>query len=483
MTDFLLDLWPILFFFACIILGRSFLVVLPIYRRMRSPSQSATPGDSGDGPETPGVQAGRVPPGPVVPDMKDASPPPLPTRNRPPPPSLSAKHHSERAGQSNPKDAYPRDRRILRIDDTKPLEITRTYDVVDPDARKQVLARLKHLRNLGRPIILLVGPTNSGKTVLRFRLTDRATNQNSAFVDRSMDRTPALRVGVLDLPTQPVLVDVAGEDFEALGDRQRFESKEGYRDDTSAPAYFSQFLWPVLEAATGLIIVLDFPSVWRDFNDGFRQQDTVSTKDKRRIAETTQRREQLIQEAITNLLRMTKLSKNWQLVKSSQRLGGAEWDRTYDSLRTLSVGRMGIRIPVCTMLSKADVYTGTLYPEGILAPPLRRGHAGSAILPMATIDPNRHHPAFIIKHRFPNLWEYMMKTIDHPIFGFLQSMQFGELEASSGRPIELTCLRTMAGESLLSEVFSHHPWGWPPSRWFVPLLLRQIPDADPWRGS
>ncbi len=467
-----------------IVMGVVIAILAPtIDQILRRLMQPATPEGSGDRPEQPGVQARHLPSDTGVPTTDAGTPPPLPRGNRTTPPPLPTRKGSDPLAESRPKTTPSPSTEIKPPEDTRPLEITKTYDVVDPEGREKVLARLRDLHSRGRPIILLVGPTNSGKTVLRFRLTDRATNQNTALVDRSIDRTPALRVGVLDLPTQPVLVDIAGEDFEALGDRNRFESKEGHRGDASAPEYFSQFLWPVLEAATGLIIVLDFPSIWREFNDAFPKQDTVTAQVKRRIAETTRRREQLIQGAVMNLLRMATLSKNWQSITSSEKMSDTGWDGTYDSLRTLAVGKRRLAIPVCMMLSKADVYTGTLHPEGILAPPLRLGHSGSGILPTAAIDPNRHHPAFIIKHRFPSLWEYMMKTVDHPVFGFLQSMQLGELEASSGRPIELSSLRSMAGESLLSEVFSHHPWGWPPSRWFIPLLLRRIPDADPWQGT
>jgi hypothetical protein len=283
---------------------------------------------------------------------------------------------------------------------------------------------------------------------------------------------------VLDLPRRPVIVDIAGEDFSALGDPRAYDVKEGRSDNANAPRYFSQFLAPVLKSAAGLIVLLDFPSIW----DKANQPAGAKAADLGAVLSEVQKQEEALARSVTNLLRLMALAQGWDRVRRYKGRSVHAWDGNYNDLSELTAGTAPIRPPVAFILSKADVFLGEDYSGGFFAPEIRadREFVG---LHRARIDPTRHHPAFVVKRRLPELWAYIMKRVDHPVFGFVQSMDYGRPEAEDAAEIKMRTLNTMAGDSLIAEVFGLHPWVWPPSRLILPLILRTMPQADPWQGS
>lgn len=365
----------------------------------------------------------------------------------------------------------------------------RELDVTDPrhgsDAVRELLEHRR--RGLGK-IVGIAGLPRHGKTKLADRLRERYAERPGA--DLRYDKTERGEVNLYYIPGRRehhVLVDVAGEDFQALGDYER-----------ELPALMRQFLWPVLQELDGLVLLMALPIVWAGWNAP-RSETRVEPSERDEIA-MRQARDRMIS-AHRMLLKYAMVARDLKrLRRVVPGLGlSATEVPTRNQVDDAVPSARRLRVPVALGFSKADLFApgdgpgagDGLRRVGLYTPdvPGRSGQPAPPLHPLHT-DP------LVLGHlHFPELFEFLLERVRYFHFDFVQALVDRSDEPD---PQEATEAHTdagrgtlLGGEGLL-EFVTQHPWRLPgldtrralrldrllnPHRWDR-KLLRALHDRD-----
>jgi hypothetical protein len=331
----------------------------------------------------------------------------------------------------------------------------RELDVTDPrhgsDAVQELLEHRR--RGLGK-IVGVAGLPRHGKTKLADRLRERYAERPGA--DLRYDKTERGEVNIYYVPGRRehhVLIDVAGEDFQALGDYDR-----------DLPALMRRFLWPVLQELDGLVLLMALPIVWAGWNDPHldsrldpTEQDEIAMRDARERMVNAHR--MLLKYALVagDLKRLRKALPRLGLdpVEAPTR------NQVDDAFQTAA----RLKAPVAVAFSKADLYApggtdGRPRRSGLYTPdlPHRSGQ------PAPPLHPLRTDPLMLGRLHFPELFEFLMARVRHFKFDFVQALEDRSEEPSPHEAAEgkadATRHSLVGGEALL-EYVTQHPWRLP----------------------
>ncbi|MGD2068240.1 MAG: hypothetical protein PVI57_06100 [Gemmatimonadota bacterium] len=372
----------------------------------------------------------------------------------------------------------------------------RELDVTDPRHGSEAVAELIEHRRKGLGKILgLAGLPRHGKTKLADRLRERYAERPGA--DLRYDKTERGEVNIYYIPGRRehhVLVDVAGEDFQALGDYER-----------DLPALMRRFLWPVLQELDGLFLLMALPIVWAGWNPEPGQGDRraePSERDEIGMREATQR----MLDAHRMLLKYAMVARDLKRIrKAMPQLGlSAEEAPTRNQVDDAFQTAGRLEIPVAIGFSKADLYApgGSRSGEGRgddrsgLYTPDLPGGGGRAAPPL---HPLYTDPLVLGHLHFPELFDFLEERVRFFKFDFVQALVD---RSESPDPQEATAdatdasRETLLGAEGLVEFLTRHPWRVPgigtataialdrrlrPDRWDR-SLLRRLHDRRPGEG-
>jgi hypothetical protein len=328
----------------------------------------------------------------------------------------------------------------------------RELDVTDPrhgsDAVQELLEHRR--RGLGK-IVGMAGLPRHGKTKLADRLRERYAERPGA--DLRYDKTERGEVNIYYVPGRRehhVLIDVAGEDFQALGDYDR-----------DLPALVRQFLWPVLQELDGLVLLMALPIVWAGWNDPHldrrlepTEQDEIAMRDARERMVNAHR--MLLKYALVaqDLTRLRKVMPQLGL----DPLEAPTRNQVDDAFQTAA----RLKAPVAVAFSKADLYA----PRGSDGRPRRSGlytpdlpHRSGQ--PAPPLHPLRTDPLLLGHLHFPELFEFLMERVRYFKFDFVQALEDRSEEPSPHEAAEAQADATrdslLGGEALL-EFATQRPW-------------------------
>jgi hypothetical protein len=335
----------------------------------------------------------------------------------------------------------------------------REVNVSDPKHGTDVIEELLEHRRKGLgKVIGIAGLPRHGKTKLADRLRERYAERPGA--DLRYDKTERGEVNLYYIPGRRehhVLIDVAGEDFQALGDYDR-----------ELPGLMKQFLWPVLQELDGLVLLMALPIVWAGWNQPASE----------RRAEPAERDEIAMRQARDRMVHSHRMLLKYALVAQNlRRLKGSGVEISADDVPTRNQvddavpSARKLRAPVAVGFSKADLYAPGDTEQGgerrsdlegrrssgLFTPDLPGGRGPTA----PPIHPRYTDPLALGYLHFPELFEFMIERVRYFTFDFVQALvdrsaspnpqEAEEALADAGRHA------LIGGEGLL-EFITHHPW-------------------------
>ena len=346
---------------------------------------------------------------------------------------------------------------------------SRELDVSDnARARQAVEELIEHRRRgLGR-IIGIAGLPRHGKTKFADRLRERAAERPGA--DLRYDKTERGQVNIYYIPGRRehhVLIDVAGEDFQALGDYTR-----------ELPGLVRNFLWPVLQQLDGLLLMAALPIIWSGWNaggEGGRAQPSEEDFEEMRRA---QRR---MVDAHRMLLKYAMVARDLKRLRRRVRHLGLDAaiaptrNQVDDAFKSASP----LGCPVAVAFSKADLYAPGGR-DGLHTPdvPGFGGHEAPALHPVHS------DPLMLGWLHFPDLFQFLMERVRHFKFDFVQA-----LEDRSPVPDPNVAMRadstidTLIGAEGLLEFLTAHPWRFPGISSSTAIRLDRRLNPGRWRAD
>jgi len=319
---------------------------------------------------------------------------------------------------------------------------------------------LEHRRGKLGKVIGIAGLPRHGKTELANRLRQRYAQRPGA--DLRYDKTERGEVNLYYLPgvrEHHVLIDVAGEDFQALGDY-----------DSELPLLVRSFLWPVLQELDGLLLLMALPIVWAGWNDPHQdRRQEPAERDEIAMREAQQR----MVDAHRMLLKYAIVARDLErLRRRLPKLGldpveapsRNQVDDAFKSARPL-------RVPVAVAFTKADLYAPAGQRAGLYTPDLP-GRAGQ---PAPPLHPIRTDPWALAYLHFPDFFDFMTERVRHFTFDFVQALEDRSAEPDPQRADEEgAAVDRLVGAEALVEFVTQHPWGFPglSSRWALALDRR-----------
>ncbi len=323
----------------------------------------------------------------------------------------------------------------------------RELDVNTPEGARAALAEVLEHRRRGRGrIIGIAGPPRHGKTKLADRIREKAVERPG--VDLRYDKTSRGRVNIYYVPGRRehhVLIDVAGEDFQLLGDYSR-----------ELPALMSEFMWPVLQRMDGLLLLLALPIVWSGWNRpdlDQREEPDQSVRDEMRwaTAAMVDAHRTLLKYALVarSLRRTPRLARRFG-VQPHRAPSRRQVDDVYQAARPLPY-------PVLLGFSKADLYASVEGRSGLYAPsPPGFDRAGPALHPLRT------DPLALARVHFPELFDFLMARVRHFKFDFVQALEDDSErpDPQEARVPDAPIESLLGGEGALG-FLTGHPWRLP----------------------
>ena len=298
---------------------------------------------------------------------------------------------------SQPRRHEPEDEGLRSVPPGHKLVVTKQ----DAEAALQTLLDKKQR---GDRVYMVVGDANSGKSAFSWRLKDMITRERHRKFQRYDDRTRSGYVNFVDIPGFPLIFDLAGEDFNKFGTAGGYAEKVGLLEN---------FVWPALRVVDGVILIIDFPTIWVHYNDAMVAQDPKRVE----YARAAEKKEGELSDAFQCLIQLATLSRNWhRLAKKSP--GEFPGDGTklpsHQEVKEKAHHARKLDIPVFMALSKADAYMGAQWqPRGFLAP--------SPTDHYVAVDPLKHWPRAVVRHRMEHFHEFLRTRVRHHTFGFVQS--------------------------------------------------------------
>ncbi len=291
---------------------------------------------------------------------------------------------------------------------------------------------VEHRRRRRGKLFGIAGLPRHGKTTLADRLRERAADRPGA--DLRYNKTERGDVNIYYLPGRRdhhVLVDMAGEDYQVLGDYER-----------ELPQLMEAFLWPVLQRLDGLALLMALPVVWSGWNRG---------DDPRRRAPSSDEQEEMAAaaERMANAHKM--LLKYAVVALKSKAARPPTRDQVDDAFkRAPKYDR-----PVAVVLSKADLYTGRAR-DRLHTPDLPRlGHRTPVGL-----RPGVSEPLLTAAAHFPDFLEFLERRVRCFKWSFCQA-----LEDRSPEPDPLDAAgdaepgtNTLIGGDGVVDFLARHPW-------------------------
>ena len=302
---------------------------------------------------------------------------------------------------------------------------------------------VEHRRRRRGKLFGIAGLPRHGKTTLADRLRERAADRPGA--DLRYNKTERGDVNIYYLPGRRdhhVLVDMAGEDYQVLGDYER-----------ELPELMEAFLWPVLQRLDGLALLMALPVVWSGWNRG---------DDPRRRAPSSDEQEEMAAaaERMANAHKM--LLKYAVVARFAQRLrrtgalkSKAGRPPTRDQVDDAFKRAPKYDRPVAVVLSKADLYTGRAR-DRLHTPDLPRlGHRTPVGL-----RPGVSEPLLTAAAHFPDFLEFLERRVRCFKWSFCQA-----LEDRSPEPDPLDAAgdaepgtNTLIGGDGVVDFLARHPW-------------------------
>jgi hypothetical protein len=314
----------------------------------------------------------------------------------------------------------------------------------------------------------MAGLPRHGKTKLADRLRERAVVRPG--VDLRYDKTERGRVNIYYIPGRRdhhVLIDVAGEDFQALGDYSR-----------EVPALVRSFLWPVLQRLDGLVLMAALPIVWAGWNDASEERRTPDPADEEEMRRASRRmvdaHRTLLKYAVVaaDLRRLKRKFRRLDL-NEEQAPGRAQVDDAFH-------GAAQLRAPVVVAFSKADLYASHSRP-GLHTPPL----PGREHIAPPPLHPERCDPLTLARLHFPDLFEFLLEHVRFFKFDFVQAL--ADRSPAPNPNVAAVAddhIHTLIGAEPALEFITAHPWRFPSISTAAALRLEQRlrsarRDADP----
>lgn len=347
---------------------------------------------------------------------------------------------------------------------------SRELDVGDGTRAANAIAELleHRRRRLGR-IVGIAGLPRHGKTKFADRLRERAAERPGA--DLRYDKTERGQVNIYYIPGRRehhVLIDVAGEDFQALGDYDR-----------ELPGLVRNFLWPVLQRLDGLLLMAALPIVWSGWNhaaeDARRQPDDTAGEEMR----TATRR---MVDAHRMLLKYALVARDLRsLRRKLPHIGLDEQNApTRNQVDDAFQSAAALDIPVFVAFSKADLFAPGSARRGLYTPDVP-GFTGHEPPPL---HPERTDPLVLGALHFPDLFEFLMERVRFFRFDFVQA-----LEDTSPVPDPNIAMRadstieTLVGAESVLDFLTAHPWAFPGISTATAVRIDQRVHAARWRAD
>ena len=407
----------------------------------------------------------------AAPSQEEARAAPLPLqspRTAEPPPQTPEPPVAPRGGLA-PRESSRRRRTSRLVTDGTGLR-ARELDVGTPEGAREALEEvLEHQRRGLGKVIGLAGLPRHGKTKLADRLRQQAVDRPG--VDLRYDKTARGRVNIYYIPGRDehhVLIDVAGEDFQLLGDYSR-----------ELPALMSEFLWPVLQKLDGLLLLLALPIVWSGWNrvgSDRRQSPGASVSEEMRT-ETVR-----MVDAHRTLLKYALVARSLRrLRRSAPHLGlspgvapsRGQVDDAYKAAASLSC-------PVVLGFSKADLFAPGETRRGLYSPALPGGNGRES----PPLHPLRTDPLALGRAHFPDLFEFLVARVRHFKFDFVQALEDAS-ESPNPQEARVTDapIDTLIGAESALAFLTGHPWGFPGISTATALKLDRLLRKHRWNGA
>lgn len=346
----------------------------------------------------------------------------------------------------------------------------RELDVTTPEGAREALEEVLEHRRKGRgKIIGIAGLPRHGKTKLADRLRERAVERPG--VDLRYDKTSRGRVNVYYVPGREehhVLIDMAGEDFQLLGDYSR-----------ELPALMSEFLWPVLQDLDGMLLLAALPIVWSGWNQpgvDRRQDPDEALRDEMRKASAT------MVASHRTLLKFAIVAKGLRkLGRTGRRFGiGPERAPTRSQIDDVYRSAPDLPCPVLVGFSKADLFAPGDSRSGLFSP----SPPGMDGIVTPPLHPLRTDPLVLGRTHFPELFDFLLARVRHFKFDFVQA-----LEDASDRPdpqearIPDAPIETLVGAEGALAFLTGHPWSFPGISTRTALRLDRWLRRSRWNGG
>ena len=386
------------------------------------------------------------------------STPEAPSRSAPPPSDALNDPPEERTRQEPDDSAIPPPR------PSPGLHSKRVQSADRSAAATAVEALAEHRRRRRGKLFGIAGLPRHGKTKLADRLRERAADRPGA--DLHYNKTERGDVNIYYLPGRRdhhVLVDMAGEDYQVLGDYER-----------ELPELMGAFLWPVLQRLDGIALLMALPVVWSGWNPGDDPRRRVPPAGERREMEAAAER---MVNAHKMLLKYAVVARFAERLRRKGRLDlKGNRPPTRNQVDDAFKRAPKYDRPVAVVLSKADLYVGRAR-DRMHTPDLPRlGHRTPAGL-----RPGESEPLLTAATHFPDFLKFLEREVRYFKWSFCQAL---EDRSPDPDPLDAAADAEPGTDSLIGgegvvDFLARHPWRVPglSSAAAIRLDRRLRPDA------